>query len=70
MKVAIDNHRCTGHGLCFALEPTVFTDDEAGYGQLAIGTDVPSEDQIAAFRRAVHACPEQAIVVEASETSE
>jgi ferredoxin len=63
MRVVIDTERCTGHGRCYSLAPTVFTDDEEGYGVL-IGDGAISADQLEDARRALLACPEGAITIE------
>lgn len=60
MKVLIDHDRCTGHGRCYSLSPSVFTDDDRGYGQV-IGDGTITADQLEDARRAVLACPERAI---------
>jgi ferredoxin len=62
VKVGIDHDRCTGHGRCYTLEPSLFVDDEAGYGQV-IGDGTLEGEGIEAARRAVAACPEQAISI-------
>jgi ferredoxin len=62
MNVSIDPKRCSGHGRCYVVSPTVFVDDDAGYGQ--VRTDVELEqDLLADARRGAEACPEQAITV-------
>jgi len=63
MRVVIDTERCTGHGRCYSLAPTVFSDDEEGYGVL-IGDGAVTADQLEDARRAVLACPERAITIE------
>jgi ferredoxin len=66
MKVVIDHDRCSGHGRCYSVAPTLFTDDDAGYGQLRDdGTVEPA--QMAEAERAVLACPELAITLASSE---
>jgi ferredoxin len=62
MKVVIDAKRCTGNGRCYTLVPELFTDDERGYGQI-IGDGRIGEDHLQAARRAVIACPEDAISI-------
>lgn len=65
MKVVLDRERCTGHGRCYALSPSLFADDEAGFALLRGDGDVPADNADDA-RRAVTACPEQAITLEGS----
>lgn len=60
MRIEIDYERCTGHGRCYALEPSLFVDDEAGYGQV-IGDGTVGPENVDAAHRAVAACPERAI---------
>jgi ferredoxin len=60
MKVSIDPNICTGHGLCYVEAPTVFTDDDHGYGQV-IGPGTVPDDAADSARRAVANCPEGAI---------
>ena len=60
MKVQIDPERCQGHGRCYDLAPSLFGDDEEGYGQvLGDGTVRPEQEREA--RLAVVNCPEHAI---------
>jgi ferredoxin len=62
-RVVIDPTRCTGNGRCYSLFPALFTDDERGYGAV-IGDGVISAAQLDDARRAVIACPDDAITVE------
>ena len=60
MKVHINSQLCQGHGRCYDLAPSLFGDDEEGYGQvLRDGIVPPGEEQDA--RLAVANCPERAI---------
>jgi ferredoxin len=62
VKVQIDPERCQGHGRCYDLAPSLFGDDEEGYGQvLADGVVSPEQEREA--RLAVVNCPEHAIEV-------
>lgn len=61
MKVTIDPALCQGHGRCYELASDVFTDDEAGRGEV-INADVP-EAKREQVLSAVKACPERAISV-------
>ncbi len=60
MKIQIDSEVCQGHGRCYDLAPSLFGDDDEGYGQvLRTGLVPPGEEQNA--RLAVANCPERAI---------
>ncbi|MGB8388940.1 ferredoxin [Mycobacterium sp.] len=59
MKVAVDDQRCRGHGVCVTLCPEVFSLTDDGYA-VAIASDVPAESEKAAHE-AIQCCPEQAI---------
>ena len=60
MKVKIDPGLCQGHGRCYDLAPSLFGDDDDGYGKVHGDGDVPPELEPDA-RRAVLNCPEHAI---------
>ena len=60
MKVQIDPERCQGHGRCYDLAPSLFGDDEEGYGQV-LGDGIVSQDLEREARLAVVNCPEHAI---------
>jgi ferredoxin len=62
MKVVIDTDRCTGHGRCYVVSPSLFSDDDAGFGQIVGAGDVDAQRRADA-ERAVNACPEQAITI-------
>ena len=59
MKVAIDEDRCRGHGVCLGLCPEVFRLTEDGFTEVK-APDVPAGFE-GAVREACEACPEQAI---------
>lgn len=61
MKVAVDDDRCAGHGVCTALCPAVFTLTADGYAEV-LTEDVPEEHQAAA-KEAAACCPERAITL-------
>jgi ferredoxin len=63
MRVSIDPGRCTGHGRCYVTAPDVFSDDDAGYGQV-IGDGELSDAQLESVEQAVAACPEQAVTID------
>jgi len=51
-----------GHGICYALAPNVFEDDDQGYGHVIGDGQVPQE-QAEAARNGAANCPEGAISV-------
>ncbi len=62
MRVKIDTDLCTGHGRCYDIAPSVFHEDERGYGYLD-RAEVPDQAR-EKVRRAVSNCPERAITIE------
>ena len=63
MKLVHDADKCTGHGRCYVLEPTLFEDDEFGHGMVR-GDGTITEAHKAGALRAIAACPEGAITLE------
>jgi ferredoxin len=59
MKVAVDDQRCRGHGVCCTICPEVFTLTDDGYAVVE-QPEVPAEFEDA-VREAVDCCPENAI---------
>ena len=59
MKVAVDDQRCRGHGMCLTLCPDVFSLTDDGYS-VADPSKVPAGLEPAA-QEAIENCPEQAI---------
>ena len=60
MKVQINPGLCQGHGRCYDLAPSLFGDDEEGYGQVRGDGTVPREAERDARLAALN-CPERAI---------
>ena len=60
MKVKIDASSCQGHGRCYSLAPSLFGDDNEGYGRVLGDGTVPSGQEDAARLSALN-CPESAI---------
>jgi len=54
--------RCTGHGRCYAVAPTVFTCDDSGYVELLVDPEL-TPDLEANARKAALNCPESAITL-------
>jgi ferredoxin len=61
MKLLIDEDRCSGHGRCYTLVPSLFDSDEQGHGVVLVDTIAP--EQVESARSAVLNCPEQAITL-------
>lgn len=59
MKVAVDDQRCRGHGVCVTICPEVFSLTDDGYAVVE-SPAVPGEFE-EAVREAIDSCPEQAI---------
>jgi ferredoxin len=60
VKLSIDACLCQGHGRCYDLAPSLFGDDDEGYGKVLADGLVPLS-AIDDARRSVLNCPEQAI---------
>jgi len=58
-RLEIDADRCTGHGRCYDLVPSLFEPDDYGHGLViaANAVDFEPADALAAVRN----CPEHAI---------
>jgi ferredoxin len=61
LKLKLDGHLCTGHGLCYGLAPEVYDADDDGHSILLMD-DVP-EDLRAKAELGMRSCPERAISV-------
>jgi ferredoxin len=60
VKVQINSQLCQGHGRCYDLAPSLFGDDDEGYGQVLGDGIVPTGNEQDA-RLAVANCPERAV---------
>ena len=60
MKVRINSQLCQGHGRCYDLAPSLFGDDDEGYGKVLSDGIVPADEEQSA-RLAAQNCPERAI---------
>lgn len=70
MRVRVAEERCQGHTRCHAIAPDVFEPREEDGHSVVVSPNVPPELE-KKVRRAVRACPEQAIIVDgASEVEE
>ncbi|PXY33329.1 ferredoxin [Prauserella endophytica] len=61
MRVAVDEDRCRGHGVCFAICPDVFVLTDDGYAEVP-EPEVPAALEHSA-REAAENCPERAITL-------
>jgi ferredoxin len=59
MKVAIDEDRCRGHGVCLGICPDVFRLTDDGFTEVTAPEVPPGLE--GAVREACDSCPEQAI---------
>ena len=67
-RLILDTDKCTGHGRCYALSPTLFEPDDDGNGQLIDPSgEIGAGDTAAqaAAQLAVDGCPENAISLQA-----
>jgi ferredoxin len=61
VRITIDAEKCMGHGRCYAVVPSLLSDDEEGFvDQRGQTWEVP-EGLAGEAREAVDACPEAAI---------
>jgi ferredoxin len=62
MRICVDRSKCSGHALCAATAPDLYTLDDDGYSNVG-ELDVPAgmEDRA---RRGMETCPERAITLE------
>lgn len=65
MKVAVDEDRCRGHGVCCELCPEVFDLSDDGFAEVIVA-EVPAELEHAVLDAARN-CPERAISTDAGE---
>jgi len=66
VRVVIDTDRCSGHGRCYSLAPSVFGCDDSGFGEVLGDGEVASGDVRAAESAAAN-CPERAVLLESSD---
>jgi len=62
VKVTIDPTRCVGHGLCYMNAPSVYVDDDQGYGH-PVGDGTLAPEQHADAELGAANCPERAITL-------
>lgn len=59
MRLVYDRRKCRAMGFCEAAAPDLFEIHE--YGRLEVKVEQPTEDQLAAVRAAVAACPTESL---------
>ncbi|GHF49833.1 ferredoxin [Streptomyces mashuensis] len=59
MRVSIDSSVCIGSGMCALTAPSVFDQDDEGYGTVRPGRADGAGDPL--VKEAVRACPVQAV---------
>ncbi|HEY8532637.1 MAG TPA: ferredoxin [Micromonospora sp.] len=70
MHISIDANRCMGHGRCYAVAPDLLSDDEEGFvAERGRSWEVPAELEASALN-AADACPESAISIVQSKSSD
>lgn len=62
MKIRVDRTKCSGHAMCAATAPDLYTLDDDGYSNVG-ELEVPAGLEDLA-RRGMAACPERAIALE------
>lgn len=63
MRVRLDQSKCVGHALCYAVDPEQFPIDDNGYSTLEDHEVDPADEAV--VRAGVAACPELALVLDA-----
>ena len=63
MQIQVDADRCTGHGRCYALAPSVFDADDFGHSVVLVATCEPSTEVHRQAVLAAENCPERAITL-------
>jgi ferredoxin len=62
MKIRVDPELCSGHAVCNAQAPELFSLDDDGYSNIGSLEVPPGMEELA--RRGMLACPERAITIE------
>ena len=62
MRIRVDRSKCSGHALCAATAPELYTLDDDGYSNVAELDVPPGMEDLA--RRGMEACPELAVTLE------
>ena len=59
--LSVDADKCTGHGRCYTVAPSLLSDDDEGFVTLRGSSMQVSDEQLPDAEDAVGACPERAI---------
>jgi ferredoxin len=62
MRIRVDRSKCSGHALCAATAPELYTLDDDGYSNVGELDVPPGMEDLA--RRGFEACPELAVTLE------
>ena len=62
MRIRVDRSKCSGHALCAATAPELYTLDDDGYSNVGELDVPPGMEDLA--RRGMEACPELAVTLE------
>ena len=62
MRIRVDRSKCSGHALCAATAPEIYTLDDDGYSNVGELDVPPGMEDLA--RRGMEACPELAVTLE------
>jgi ferredoxin len=62
-RLVVDGRLCSGQGRCYTLAADLLTCDDEGYVTLRGSSMEISDEQLADARKAVLACPEDAITL-------
>jgi ferredoxin len=63
VKYVVDEAMCSGHGLCAAIAPEVYTVDDEGFNaEIGLTLDVPAGQEQAA-RMGARSCPDAALAI-------
>lgn len=61
--MSVNNEICEAHGVCYTVDPDLFTLDEDGYSNIGRGREVPPGKEGRA-QEGVDLCPVQALMIE------
>ncbi|MER7662820.1 MULTISPECIES: ferredoxin [unclassified Streptomyces] len=60
-RVSIDSNTCIGSGMCALTAPSIFTQDDDGYGVVLAGREGGEGDSL--LKEAARSCPVQAVTI-------